>query len=183
MPYNNLDEPQVSEVMREDVVFADEDSEVSEAANVMKENGIGSLVVGDKNTVKGIVTTKDIVYKHVAGDVGGRIKDIMTRDLVTISPRKTVEDAALIMVKKNIERLPVMEGDEIIGIISTNNIISIQPALYLDILKGLKLGEERFERVSTETEIGQCESCDNYSEDLQEVGGEMVCPECREEML
>jgi len=183
MTYNELDEPQVEEVMTSDPVFTDEDVEVSEAARVMKEEEIGSLLVGDSKDLRGIVTTKDMVYKYVAEGKGKKVKDIMSVDLVTIAPRKTVEDAALIMVKKEIERLPIMKDDEIVGLISTSDIINVHPGLYLDLLKGLKIGEESFGMGVPDTEVGQCEACDNYSEDLQEVSGEMLCPECREEML
>lgn len=183
MNNNDIQEPTVDEVMHEDVAYISPQDKISKAAQLMKDKEIGSLIVKKDGTIRGIVTTKDIVYKYVpeCNHSDHKIKDIMTEDLITISPRKTTADAALIMVKKGIERLPVMEGEELIGIISTNDIIEVQPSLYLDLLTGLKVGEESFEARNVESEVGKCELCGNYSENLQEVEGELICEECRNE--
>ncbi|MFP4045688.1 MAG: cyclic nucleotide-binding/CBS domain-containing protein [Candidatus Aenigmatarchaeota archaeon] len=181
MNQNDIQEPTVKEVMHTDVVFIEPEDEISKAAKTMKDKEIGSLIVKKNGTIRGIVTTKDIVYKYVPECDHKKVGDIMTQDLITISPKKTTSDAALIMVKKGIERLPVMEDGELVGIISDKDIIEVQPSLYLDIVTGMKLGEDKFEAKDVESEVGQCESCGNYSENLEEVEGQLICEECRQE--
>lgn len=180
----SVGEPSVEEVMSEELDFIEPDASVQEAAKLLRSNdGRGSLLVKENNEIKGILTNSDIVNKYVAQERGERVKDVMTLDLVTISPEKTIDEAALIMVKKGVERLPVMDDGELVGIVSANDIIKIQPSLYLDLTQGLKLGEERFERAPTNRDVGQCESCENYSENLDEVNGQLLCEKCREEFL
>lgn len=180
---NSADEPNVRQVMSQDIIYVSPDRPAKEAAKMLKDSDRGSLVVGGNGKMEGIVTNSDIVEKYVLRDGYEDVKDIMSTDLVTISPRKSIEEAALIMVKKSVERLPVMEGDKLIGMISANDIIKVQPSLYLELTEGLKLGEDRFGRDGAETDVGQCDSCENYSENLKEVNGEMLCEDCREERL
>lgn len=180
MEPKDIEEPDVKEVMNTEVAFVEPDISVREGAKKMKNRGIGSLVVKKDGEIKGIVTNSDIVNNYVVEGKGETVEDIMSTDLVTISPNKKAEDAALIMVKKGIERLPVMEDGNLVGIISTNDIIMIQPSLYLELLKGLKIGEESFEVSDVNRDVGRCESCENYSENLEEVNGQMLCEECRE---
>lgn len=177
-------EPSVEEVMGEELDFIEPDASVNEAAKLLRsKDGRGSLLVKESDGIIGILTNSDIVNKYVAQERGKSVRDIMTPDMVTISPRKSIDQAALIMVKKGVERLPVMDDGELVGIVSANDIIKIQPSLYLELTQGLKLGEERFERAPTNRDVGQCESCENYSENLEEVNGQLLCEKCREELL
>lgn len=181
MKHEDLEELPVEEVMDESPVFVDPETTVQEAAELLKKNReTGSLIVKDREEIKGIVTNCDIVEKYVVERRGDKVRDVMTQDLVTVSPRREIEEAALIMVKRGVERLPVMEDEDLIGVISANDIIKVQPSLYLELTEGLKLGEERFGEVSTNRDVGQCESCENYSENLEEIEGQMLCEECRE---
>lgn len=181
MDPQDVGEPPVKDVMGEEVAFIDPDASVHGAAELLRSNdGRGSLIVEEGGEIKGIVSNSDVVNKFVVEERGESVRDIMTGDLVTISPEKTIDQAALIMVKKGVERLPVMDDGELVGIISANDIIEIQPSLYLELTEGLKLGEESFQRVETNRVVGQCESCENYSENLDEVNGQLLCEECRE---
>lgn len=185
--YEPMDEminetPTVGDVMVSKVIFTDPDLIIQKAAQKMHNEGIGSLIVKHDNDIKGIVTKEDIVYEYVAQDKGKKVEDIMTKNLITISPDKNIEDAAFLMAKKEIERLPVMDDGKIIGIISTQELMKVQPDLYLDLLEALKFGPEEFTRRSIDTEIGSCDSCGNFSENLEEVEGQMICEICRDEL-
>jgi len=172
----------VSEVMSEDIPSADPDMSVTEAAKLLKKGGRGSIAVKKGDEVLGIVTNSDIINEFVADEKRDKVKEIMTEDLVDISPDKTIQDAAILMVESGVERLLVTEGGEVTGVISANDIIEVSPSLYLDLTQGLKLGEESFPDEAPQGDEGQCESCENYSENLREVDGRLLCPQCREEM-
>lgn len=166
--------------MSEEVIEADPSTSVIDAAKLLREKNRGSVLVKEEEKTLGIVTNSDIINKFVAEEKGNSIEEIMSEELVTVSPTKTVEEAAAKMVEEGVERLLVAENGDILGVISTNDIIKVQPSLYLNLTQGLKLGQEKFEISSSES--GQCESCENYSENLKEVNGNLLCEVCREEM-
>ena len=167
----------IGEIMKKEVRTVGLDESIENAARIMKEEKIGSVVVtGDKN-VKGIVTTSDIVYKHVADKRGTKVSEIMTTDIVRVSPDKTIEEAAHIMIEKGIEKLLVFEMDRLAGIITNNDILRIEPALVEIMLERLKFGKR--EMKEEDFEFLECETCGNFADDVEEVGGVYLCSECR----
>jgi len=123
---------QVKDIMKTDVKTIEPDDTVQEAARRMNENGIGSLIVTDKDSLRGIVTDRDILVKVVinADDASKvLVKDVMTKDVVLINPDISVEDASEVMIEKNIKKLPVVEDDSLIGIVTATDIVASQPKL------------------------------------------------------
>ncbi len=167
----------VGEVMRKDVMKVSMDDSIKKAAQIMKNKKIGSVVVFGEKNVKGIVTTSDIVYKYVAESRGEKVSNIMTTELVTISPHKTVEEASKLMVEKSIEKLLVMDKDRLLGIITSNDILRIEPALFEILLERMKIGASLNAEAA---EFVECEVCGNYSDDVEETDGVYKCEECRE---
>lgn len=178
----NTGAPLVREVMAEGLNYADPDTSVCDIAKTLRSEDRGSVIIKEGDEVKGIVTNSDVVNDFVVAGKGDKARDIMTKEITTISPGMDIEDAAMIMVEEGIERLAVMEKGDLIGVISQDDIMKVRPKLYLDITQGHKLGAENVEMGFGEREIGQCESCENYSESLEEVNGNLLCRECREEM-
>ena len=166
----------VGEMMKTDIKSVTPDDSVEKAAKIMRDDNIGSVVVKIDSNVKGIVTTSDIVYKHVAENKGNAVKDIMTTDVISVSPRMNVEDAARLMVHKNVEKLLVFDKGKLVGIITNNDILSIEPALFEILLERIKMGGMP---AGDTTEYGQCEACGNYDDSVGEVEGEYVCEECK----
>ncbi|MFH0832158.1 MAG: CBS domain-containing protein [Candidatus Aenigmatarchaeota archaeon] len=168
----------VKDVMNKNVRTIGLDDSVENAAKIMKKYDVGSvLVIGEKN-VKGIITTKDVVYKCVADKCGSTAKEIMTKDVITISPNTTIEDAAKLMVERNIEKLPVLDNNRIVGIITNNDILRVEPALFEILLERMKIGLKR--PTDDDLEFEECEVCGNYSDDIEEVNGVATCAECRD---
>jgi CBS-domain-containing membrane protein len=101
----------------------------------------------------------------------------MSKDLITISPDKVIEDAARLMVKKGIEKLLVFDKGKMIGIITSTDILTIEPALFEILLERMKIdgGPTREDQV----EFEECERCKKYSDDIEEVNGVYLCRECR----
>jgi len=175
MKYNVL----VREVMKKNVKCVAPDDRVEKAANIMKKEDIGSVLVMDKYNLVGILTTTDIVYKYVAGKSGKFVRDIMTKDVVRISPNITIEEAAMLLSKKKIKKLPVFDKGKLVGIITATDILKIEPALYEILLERMRIGSKQ--KIKREIDYGQCERCGNYTSDLIEIEGEQICEDCRDE--
>ncbi len=123
----------VGEVMTKNVISADENTSVQRIAELMLRNKIGSVVVTHEATVKGIITKGDIVRKVVAENKDAndtKAKDIMTNEVLAISQEKDVLEAAKLMRKHGVKRLPVVnEQREIVGIISESDIVRLLPSI------------------------------------------------------
>ncbi|MBI4018418.1 MAG: CBS domain-containing protein [Candidatus Aenigmarchaeota archaeon] len=175
MNYNVL----VGQIMQRNVKTVELGESVENAARIMKESRIGSVVITGEKHVKGIVTSTDIVHKYVAEKKGGNVEDIMTTDLVKISPNRTIEEASRLMVSKKVEKLLVFDKELFVGIVTATDILKVEPALVETLLERMKLGT-RSGRGEEELGFSQCENCGNYTDDTEEVGGAYVCSECRD---
>lgn len=118
----------VGELISRNLIYINFDSNTIKAAILMRENNISCLVVKEKGEFVGIVTEKDIINKVVAeelypGDI--KIDKIMSKDLVSVSAKQSIEDAAKLMRKKGVRRLVVLEDDRIIGVITETDITKI----------------------------------------------------------
>jgi len=119
----------VRDVMNRTIYVCEQDISVSEAAKIMINKGIGSLIVVENNKIIGIVTNRDIMKAVASGEDLNKVKvrNIMTKNVVTITPSDTVEKAVDLMVKYKIKRLPVLDGDKLVGIVTVSDIIVIEP--------------------------------------------------------
>lgn len=91
-----------------------------EVALKMKELNVGAIPIVDKEKIVGMITDRDIVIRGVAEKHPGstKVEDIMSSELITVSPEATSQEAAKLMAQHKIRRLPVVEGDKLIGIVS-----------------------------------------------------------------
>jgi len=128
----------ISKVMTRNVVTIDKDADISEAQEKMSKHLFRHLpVVDENNLLIGIVTDRDIRSvlppSHLTRENSpeewkssskSRIKDIMTKNPVTISPLDTIQDALILLHKKNFGALPVVvEQQKLIGIISVRDLL------------------------------------------------------------
>ena len=93
---------------------------VFEVAVKMKELNVGAIPIVDKDKLVGMITDRDIVVRGVAEKHPGstKVEDIMSDKLITISADASTKEAANLMAEHQIRRLPVVEGDKLIGIVS-----------------------------------------------------------------
>jgi len=132
----------VRDVMTKNVKTVSIYENVREAVQKMNKFNIGSVVVVDTERRRpiGIVTERDIlrmVELHSEPKLF-EIKKIMSTPLVTINPNTDIEDAAKLMTKKRIKRLPVIENDRLVGIITSSDIMKASPKLvsvFMDLLR------------------------------------------------
>ena len=98
---------------------------LSEVAAIMKKNDIGIVPVCDGKKLLGVITDRDIVIRCVAADVNPKdcnAREFMTSPAKSVSSFTDIEEAARVMGKEQIRRLPVVEGGNLVGIISLGDI-------------------------------------------------------------
>ncbi len=120
----------VEEVMNKDVKTIKPDSAVKQAAEIMSKNSIGSLVVVSDSELKGIITERDVLKSVADGRPDSTlVKDIMTKDVITVQPTKDIEEAADLMTKHKIKKLPVVAGGVLVGIVTASDLIAFEEKL------------------------------------------------------
>jgi CBS domain-containing protein len=98
---------------------------IAEAVAEMNRHHIGSIVVLDGNRLAGIFTERDVLRRVVgAGLAPGymRVADVMTRELIIVTPETTVEETMIIFAEKRCRHLPVVVDGELVGLISIGDI-------------------------------------------------------------
>ena len=122
---------EVGDVMTPKVITEDEETRVTKLSKDMELAGIGSVVITKDGKPVGIVTDRDIALKNFASKRNPsevQAKEIMSSPLITIEPDVSLEKACELMTDRGIRRLPVMEDDKLVGIISLRNILTRSPA-------------------------------------------------------
>ena len=116
----------VSEVMSCQVISMSTDEPCTRAARLISRYNIGAVpVCGENGRLRGIVTDRDIVLRCVASENDPDltpVKEIMSRCVLSVSPESSVTEAADIMSKGQIRRLPVVSKGKLVGVISLSDI-------------------------------------------------------------
>jgi len=122
----------VREIMNKNVIGTNPNASAREAAKIMSQYHIGSLLVLEDKKIVGIITEGDILKKVVSKhkDLDEiKVSEIMTTKVVTIEPDKTIEDAVDLMLQNRIKKLPVVENEKVVGIVTASDIIVVEPKL------------------------------------------------------
>jgi len=177
----------VRDVMSSPVVTMDEDETSNKAAANMDMHDLGAVVVTNKAGKSiGIITERDLVIRVVAKNLKPdtvKAKEIMTTPLVTIEPEATISDAARRMTRLDIRRLGVIYKGNLLGIISSKDILGVMPELIEIMQERSRIeGAERQEETEEVPLSGYCDRCNVYSESLKERNGQNICDECRIEL-
>ncbi|MEM1540268.1 MAG: CBS domain-containing protein [Candidatus Bathyarchaeia archaeon] len=180
----------VRDVMSSPVITVDEDVTANRVAELMEKHELGCIIVTSKEGKPiGIITERDLVTRVLAKNVKPdtlKAKDVMTAPLITIEPDETISDAARKMSKLNIRRLGVVYKGQLIGILSSKDILAVMPELIETIQeRALIEGENLAQTTITEEEpslAGYCDRCGGWSDILKEVDGEFLCEDCRAEL-
>jgi len=124
----------VRDCMSKKLITIDEDTPIIKAFRIMKDNNIRRLLVIRNEKLAGIITDRDLkeatpskatsldvheIYS-LLGEI--KVKDIMSRDLLTIGQDESIEKAAMLMLKKKISGLPVVEAGNLVGVITQTDI-------------------------------------------------------------
>ena len=113
---------QVSELMSDSIVTISPDETAALAARMLSRHNIGAIPVCTQDRrLRGIVTDRDIVLRCVAVESDPEttlVREIMSKSMITISPRDDVREAARLMSVAQVRRLPVVSDGELLGMLS-----------------------------------------------------------------
>ena len=141
------------DIMMKDVITVKPEDNIDEAARLMSNHSISGLpVVNDEGELVGIITEGDLLGKHkkisppayieflggiiftesqdkfyreIKRYMATEVKELMSTEVITVTPDTTVEEIATIMDKEGVKRLPVVENDRLVGIVSRANVIKV----------------------------------------------------------
>ncbi len=139
------------DIMTEDVITVQPGTNVEDVAQILSEHKIsGAPVIDNDNRLLGIVSEKDLIFKdkklhfpdyiNVLGGiiylesyksfeedfkkfVAVKVEDLMTTDVITVTSGTSLPEIATLMVEEDVNRLPVLEGDNLIGIVTRANLV------------------------------------------------------------
>ncbi|MGM0414908.1 MAG: CBS domain-containing protein [Bacillota bacterium] len=139
-----------NDIMTKEVITVDPETSVEEAAELMSQYNVSGLPVLENGKLIGIVTEKDLIVKdkklhfpEYINLIGGiiylesykkfkeefkkyiavKVKDLMTKHVETINPDTSVSEIADLMSREEVNRLPVLDGDELVGIVTRGDLI------------------------------------------------------------
>jgi len=167
--------------MSSPVVTVGIDDKIDKIASLMRSKKIGSVIVLDQSSRPiGIITERDIISRIVSKDIKPstlKAKEIMSSPLHTIESTVNITEATKKMRDRGVRRLIVIKGTNLAGIVSSDDIARITPELIAIISE--KSNFTVMEGPIVESGItGQCEKCENWSDDLKESEGLFLCEEC-----
>lgn len=179
----------VRDVMSSPVITVEEEATVNRVAELMDKHGLGCIIVtNNEGKPVGIITERDLVSRVLAKNLKPdslMAKEVMTSPLITIEPSETISEAARKMSRLNIRRLGVVYKGQLIGLVSSKDILSVMPELIETIQeKALIEGENMAQTIAEEESslAGYCDRCGGWSENLKESNGEFLCEDCRAEL-
>jgi CBS domain-containing protein len=114
----------IKDIMTTNCVTVSERDHVYDVALKMKQYNIGFMPVVNEKKLIGVITDRDLVVRGYAEKRSGSdlIKELMTNQLFTVKEDTTIDEAAKIMADKQIRRLPVVENDELIGVVAIGDL-------------------------------------------------------------
>jgi CBS domain-containing protein len=124
----------VREAMTGNVCLTDPDCSIREAAQMMADQDIGALPVGDNDRLVGMITDRDIAVRAVAKGLGpdAKIRDVMSREVMYCFDDEDLDDAAKNMGDIKVRRLPVVNRDKrLVGIIAVSDLARREEARQL----------------------------------------------------
>lgn len=117
----------IGDVMTKSVISADTSLTINEAAKMMEDTKVGAVIVMENNSPVGIVTDRDFAIKVVAHayPITSSVKQIMSSPLFSVNLDESVRTAADLMYGRKIMKLPVIDGENVVGIITARDIVSL----------------------------------------------------------
>jgi CBS domain-containing protein len=134
----------VEDVMTMDVITMDEKSSVKEAAETMSQNEISCVIAARKGKAIGILTESDLLKRVIVESKNAKktkIGEIMSSPLEIVAPGTSLEEALQLMFEKKIKKLPVVEKNHLLGLVSLTDIARCQPAI-IKILKSFAVAQD-----------------------------------------
>lgn len=120
----------VRSLIRREPVFVEPGSTIRSAAQVMTSKRIASVLIGECRRMVGIITDRDLRSRVLAAGLDGstRVDEIMSKEPVRISAEARALEALLTMTRHRVHHLPIVDGDEVIGLVSATDLLRVQAA-------------------------------------------------------
>ncbi|GIU68196.1 MAG: CBS domain-containing protein [Candidatus Pacearchaeota archaeon] len=180
----------VSDVMTRNPITISPKTSLLECAKIMVRKRVGSLIIKENKKLLGIISEKDILWALVKKRNPSVLKTeaikLSPKKIITINPNATIEEAIKKMNKQKFDRLPVViNGNELLGIVTIKDILAFHPEYYPELDEYAKIREEqeKLKRIKSNVRVfeGICEECGNWSQ-LSRVNGMLVCEGCNEKI-
>ena len=179
----------VADVMTREPVTVMPDENLFNCAKKMVRKKVGSLLLVNKKKLVGFISQRDILWALIkkSRDDLSKIKviDISPKKIATIKSSSTIQEVIRKMKKLKFARLPVVNVNEIVGIITMKDILSFHPEVYpeLEELNKIREETEKLKRIKKAKERafmheGICEEC-GQTDVLYRVHGMLICESCK----
>ncbi len=171
---------ELSEVMTEGVIAIEKDENIVKASKLLQDEEIRGLVVIDDEDAVGVIVCRDIVYQVISegeDPTQTTVADVMSTDLIVAEEDEYLDDVAMAMSQNDVSRVPVVRGDMLVGIVTQSDILRAWPGMAEIMSEDIEMEAEATPRQRSQS--GVCDECDNYSENIVEAEGRLLCEECR----
>lgn len=174
----------VKDIMSSPVITVGKSKKIDKVAKLMEMQRLGCIVVTEDNGKPiGIITERDLVTRVLAKNkLPSQLsaEEVMTTPLVTIRPEETLSNAARQMSRLNLRRLGVLYKGDLVGIVSSKDILAITPELIETIQEKTRLENSSVEEIVDNPPMaGYCDRCGQWSSRLKEKEGEFLCEDCQ----
>ena len=156
----------IERIMSTNVVSLDISRTAADAAALMTEKKVGSVIVIKNDRPFGIVTERDLVRRYFRDTL---LESLASHPLIMAEPTTTVEKAAEIMLKNKIRKLPIVdENNTVAGMVTVTDLAMFllptrRPGLTLSILQAVSRGKgPRCDSCNSMSEIQWCDSCNRF---------------------
>lgn len=141
----------IKDVMVKEVITVDVNSTIKEAADIMNKFEIGCLIATKDGKAVGILTERDLLKRIVSPAKSPRrmkVAAVMSKPIIVVEPEMDLEEAARLMFKMRIKKLPVVERGQLKGLVTLTDLARFQPQM-IQILKKLskKVASKRMQKV------------------------------------
>jgi CBS domain-containing protein len=184
-----MDKILVADIMTRDPITIEPGATLFDCAKMMVKKKVGSLLIVHKKKLLGFIDEKDILWAMIKKSKEDLSKimalDIAPRKIATINPFISIKEAVKKMKKLKFERLPVLHNGELVGIITSKDILEFYPELYSELDEMSEIREEyrkllrvKKAQIIPKTRDGICEEC-GKRDILFKVNGMLMCEACR----
>jgi CBS-domain-containing membrane protein len=128
--------------MVKSVVTAKSNDSIAHVAEIMNKHEIGCVIIVDNGTPVGVVTERDMIKRVVSRSriyKKKKVAEIMSEPLIEASPEMLAGDAARLMLKRNIKKLPIVEDGKLLGLVTLTDLIRSEGVV--EFLNGLSLND------------------------------------------
>ena len=125
-----------------EIISVDASSPVMEALIIMAKFKIGALIVMNKNKMVGIISERDYAREMILERRSSKdtlVKEIMTKKVISLSANDTFEKGLEVMTKKRIRHMPIMDGKDLVGMVSQGDLVKEMIAYQKELIAELKV--------------------------------------------